>query len=197
MKGKLIVFEGISGTGKETQAKLLKVFLDRKNTPAEIIHHPSPEMKMLLSQWRHDRRLDWKGEVYLLMADRYSRVTNMMNPLLEKGKWIISIRNYLSALVYQARNGKEEQWVADQFLHFEPQPDRIFLFDMEPSSALTRAQIRHEETGEPMGKFETLDILTQKRERYREVFKRVPHVVVDASKSKEDIHAFICESLHL
>lgn len=197
MKGKVIVFEGISGTGKETQARLLREYLVRQNTPAEIIHHPSPEMKMLLSQWRKERRLDWRGEVYLLLADRYSRVMLMMNPLLEKGKWVISLRNYTSALVYQARSGPEERWVSEQFSLFEPQSDYVFLFDMEPAAALTRAQVRHEETGEPMGKFETLELLTQKRERYREIYKRIPHVVIDASHSKEDIHANICENLHL
>ena len=44
-KGKLIVFEGVSGTGKETQAKLLQKYLAAKKIISHIVFHPTPELK--------------------------------------------------------------------------------------------------------------------------------------------------------
>ena len=46
-KGKLITLEGISGTGKETQAKLLQKFLGGRGIKAEIVYHPSPDLKKI------------------------------------------------------------------------------------------------------------------------------------------------------
>jgi len=48
--GKLIVFEGVSGTGKETQAKLLQKYLAAHHIRSQIVFHPSPRLKEILSE---------------------------------------------------------------------------------------------------------------------------------------------------
>lgn len=195
-KGKLIVFEGISGTGKETQARLLQEHLKKQSVNAVIIYHPSTDLKTILFQWRKERKIDSITEVYLLLADRYDHVRRVINPALEKGQWVISLRNWVSALVYQGTTDKERQWMADEFGRFEPKPDFLFYFDIEPAAAYIRALARHKQTGEPMGKFETSQCLAKMRHQYRTVLKRIPHRVIDASQSIDGIYSQIVKFLH-
>lgn len=194
-QGKLIVFEGISGTGKETQAKLLKKALSAKGIKSNIVYHPTPELKVLLSSWRKKRKIDHISEVYFLLADRGDRVRQVILPALARGEWVISLRSWISALVYQGKTDDERNWIAHEFSHVEPQADAVFFFDITPKEALARITKRHKDTGEPLGKFETPERLKEKRDAYEEVLSQVPHVRVDAGASIEAIAAHIRTSL--
>ncbi|MDP1722786.1 MAG: dTMP kinase [Candidatus Gottesmanbacteria bacterium] len=186
--GKLIVFEGISGTGKETQAKLLKEYLATQGIVSHIVFHPTPDLKEVLGLWRKTRSIDHITEIYLLLADRSDRVRQVIKPALEKGEWVICLRNWISALVYQAKTSKERTLVTQEFTRFEPTPDHLFFFDITPEAALARITKRHNETGEPLGKFETLDHLANKRATYQSVLKSIKHVQIDASQPITTIH---------
>ncbi len=181
--GKLVVFEGISGTGKETQAKLLQKFLKRKHIVAHIVFHPSPELKNILFAWRKQRHISSATELYLFLADRRSRVEQIINPALARGEWIISLRSYLSAYVYQG-DGKE-------FQKFEPKADWLFYFDITPAAARRRILKR----GELIGKFETQKLLHEKRNIYKKVLRTIPHVVIDAGQTLEHIHKQIVRNI--
>lgn len=194
-KGKLIVFEGVSGTGKETQAKLLGKFLSGKGIQSMIMYHPSPELKEVLTKWRKERSIDHIAETYLLLADRQSRVRQIILPALAKGHWVISLRSSISALVYQGQTAKERVWIRREFGRFEPVPDYCFYFDINPGVAYKRALTRHEKTGEPMGTFETPLRLTQMRNRYRQVLKTILHKTIDASQSIDLVYRDIVELL--
>jgi dTMP kinase len=193
MKGKLIVFEGVSGTGKETQAKLLQKFLATQKIKSNIVFHPSPELKEIFSAWRKERSIDALTETYLLLADRSSRVRQQIRPALEKGEWVISLRNYVSALVYQGKTEKDWTWITNEFLRFEPKPDYLFYFDITPGDAMKRILLR----GEPLGKFETPTLLNEKRKNYKKILQAIPHITVDASQSIERIHRGIISNLHI
>ena len=196
MKGKFIVFEGISGTGKETQAKLLQKFLkERHLIEGKIVFHPTPALKSILSVWRKIRHIDATTEVYLLLADRYDRVSQEIIPLLKKGIWVIGLRNYVSALVYQGSTESKRKWISQEFSRFEPKPDILFYFKISPHAAILRIQKRHKETGEPLGKFETKFYLTKKLRTYDTVLKHIPHISVDAGQSIESIEKTIHSKL--
>lgn len=194
-KGKLIIFEGISGTGKETQAKLLKDYLSQKGISSIIVYHPSPELKEILSKWRKDRHIDYISEAYFLLADRYNRVQQIIRPALAKGQWVISLRNWVSALVYQAKTPKDRAYLRKEFLWFEPRADKVFYFRVTPEEALKRVMKRHRETGEALGKFETAKLLKEKCSAYDGVFKKIPHAVIEATQSIQAIHQTIVKSL--
>lgn len=194
-KGKLIVFEGISGTGKETQAKLLVEYLKTQSITAHIVYHPSPDLKPLIKQWRKQRQANWKTIVYLLLADRYNRVTTFINPALERGEWVISLRCYISALVYQGESIADREWIEQQFLQFEPKTNSLVYFSIDPAQALDRINKRHQETGEALGSFESMQKLKEKHSRYQEVLKTIPYVLVPAEKTRETVQAMIIESV--
>lgn len=195
MRGKLIVFEGISGTGKETQAKLLAQYLTKRGVKSQIVYHPSPDLKDVLRAWRKDRNIDHVSEAYFLLADRYDRVRQVIKPTLARGEWVISLRNWISALVYQAKTKSDRQYLSKEFGWFEPKPDFLFFFDITPEEAINRIMKRHKETGEALGKFETKELLAKKRAAYQSVLKSVPHIRIDASKSIESIHTQIVHHL--
>ncbi|MFZ2024825.1 MAG: dTMP kinase [Microgenomates group bacterium] len=195
--GKLIVFEGVSGTGKETQAKLLQTYLAKQQITSSIVFHPTPDLKEVLSLWRKTRSIDATTEFYLLLADRYDRVSQVIQPALDRGEWVISLRNYVSALVYQAKTPEERKWMKEEFFRFEPNPDGLFHFDITPEAALKRIMERHEKTGEAIGKFENPKALEEKRAKFIEVMRDIDHVAIDASLSIEYIHKKIIASIHI
>lgn len=194
MRGKLIVFEGISGTGKETQAKFLQSYLTTRGIKSRIVYHPSPELKAILSQWRKTRHIDHISEAYFLLADRYNRVIQVIKPALKQGEWVISIRNFLSALVYQAKTPEERTWITREFVRFELKPDVLFFFEITPEAAISRIMKRHEQTGEPLGMFETPEQLAQKRSAYQAVLKSKDYICIDAKQSIKNIHVQIISS---
>lgn len=187
-KGKLIIFEGVSGTGKETQARLLAGYLRKQGIKANIVYHPSPELKEILSLWRKNRQIDHVSEAYFLLADRYDRVRQVIKPAILRGEWVIGLRSYVSALVYQAETTSDRQYLEKEFLWFEPRPDLLVFFDLAPQQALARIERRHRETGEAFGKFETLKLLGEKRRRYQKVLQKIPHVAIDVGESVGDVH---------
>ena len=190
-KGKLVVFEGISGTGKETQAKLLKDYLGKKGIVAHIVYHPTSELKEILATWRKNRHIDHLTEVYLLLADRRDRMSQVILPALKRGEWVISLRNFVSALVYQGHTSAQRAWIAHEFSHIEHEPDYLFWFDITPVAALARVMKRHQETGEPLGKFETPEHLADKRKKFQTVLRDFSFYKIDAACTIEQIHESI------
>ncbi len=176
--GKLIVFEGVSGTGKETQAKLLQKFLKKKGIISKIIFHPSPEVKPALRKAKSVRR-----QIELLARDRSDRVQHVIRPALGRGQWIISLRNYVSAYVYQGDGAAVKK--------VDLEPDYVFYFDLEPRISMQRILAR----GETLGKYETPALLHEKRKKYQDVLKNIPHMTIDASRTialiQSDIHKYI------
>lgn len=171
MKGKLIVFEGISGTGKETQAKLLKKYLLSRGIISHIVFHPSPSLKPKL------RKATVSEQIQLLVADRADRVKHFIIPALSRGEWVISLRNWVSAQVYQG-DGESVKKV-------DLLPDWLFYFDIAPYGAMQRIESR----GETRGMYETMKLLNEKRKKYKEVLKNIPHITIDAGQSIDDIAA--------
>ena len=196
-KGKYIVFEGISGTGKETQAKLLAQYLKKKGRDVEIIFHPTVRLKQVLKDWRK-KSISLMTEAFLFIGDRHDMVEKKLLPALGKGKWVIGLRNRASCMVYQAKTEGEERLINYLFSTFEPKPDLIFYFDLAPKEALKRIKRRTEETGEEKGAFEKIGLLTEKRKKYKKVLGKFHGVfTIDASESVKKIHQKIITKLAL
>lgn len=194
-KGKFIVFEGTSGTGKETQAKRLKKFLEKRGFKTKILYHPTKRLKNTLKKWRKDN-IDLFTEALMFIADRHDVISQSLLPALKNGKVVISLRNEISTLVYQARTKEEINLFEYLYGLFAPEPDIIFYFRFKPEKALERILKRTRETGEERGKFENIKDLKAKRKRYQKIIKRYKNVIrLDASLSKDKIHKRIIKTL--
>lgn len=181
-RGKLIVLEGVSGTGKETQAKLLQKFLKKKGIISRIVFHPSPELKPALR-----KAASVSEQIELLAQNREDTVRKVIGPAISRGEWVISLRNYVSAIVYQGD--------VDVVKNIDIQPDYLFYFDISAGAAMERVNARHKKTAEPLGKFETIELLNKKRDTYKKVLGNISHVTIDAAQSipaiERDINKYL------
>jgi dTMP kinase len=158
-QGRFITFEGIDGSGKSTQARLLAAFL--KATGADIVLTREPggspgaeEIRRLLVEGAPDR---WSPETEILLftAARRDHLEKTIEPALERGATVISDRFADSTRVYQGAARGELRGLVDR-LHdavIQREPDLTFVIDMDPAEALRRGLARQsgEDRFEEMG----------------------------------------------
>jgi len=100
-----ITFEGIEGSGKSTQAKLLQEFLELKGYKVTITREPGwGAMGKLMRRMLLEERemiLDPMAELCLFCADRAQHVKDLILPKLKEGEFVICDRFYDSTIVYQ------------------------------------------------------------------------------------------------
>lgn len=103
-RGKYVVIEGPNGTGKTTQADLLIDYLAKKGIKAHHIKEPggSPIGEAVRSVLLDDT-LDRTAmtNALLFTANRHELWHAVINPALERGDWVIGVRNYWSSLAIQ------------------------------------------------------------------------------------------------
>lgn len=145
--GFFISFEGIDGSGKSTQARLLKETLSTAGHNVILTREPggSPgaeEIRALVLQGDPDR---WSAETELLLfnAARRDHVERTILPAITAGKIVICDRFADSSRMYQGiRAGLRDKV---DLLHAQMiglEPDMTLLIDMDPQSGLARAKAR-------------------------------------------------------
>jgi len=142
-KGKLIVFEGIDGCGKTTQAGLLAAELRRRKYRVLLLREPTN------SAWgRKIQRLAVSGrdsispreELELFVNDRRENVKRNILPALEDGKVVILDRYYFSTMAYQGARGLDPRQIRELNESFAPVPDLVILIDIPLELALKRIE---------------------------------------------------------
>ncbi|AZQ66927.1 dTMP kinase [Silicimonas algicola] len=158
-RGRFITFEGIDGSGKSTQARLLAAYLRSKGIEVVLTREPggSPgaeEIRRLLVEGNPDR---WSAETEILLftAARRDHLEKTIRPALERGSTVISDRFADSTRVYQGAARGELRGLVDR-LHeavIGIEPDLTLIIDMDPSRALERGLARKsgEDRFEEMG----------------------------------------------
>jgi dTMP kinase len=145
-KGLFISFEGIDGSGKSTQTKLLKDRLEADGHQVVLTREPggSPgaeEIRALVLQGDPDR---WSArtEILLFTAARRDHLERTILPALEAGKIVICDRFADSTRMYQ---GLSRRGAVDQLhsLMIGVEPDVTVLIDMDPGEGLSRALSRN------------------------------------------------------
>ena len=190
-----VVIEGISGSGKSTQAEMLATRYAQEGYDPVRLHEPTPwyrEMRANLDARQRDRQT----QLLLLLTDRYINVRFPIQDAQNEGQPVISDRSYLSSMVYQSETG----WLSAAniaYLHtLVPQPTHLFLLDLPAEDALERIDLRVEAGSAPRGDFETLEQLTVHRERYLALADYFPHLKrIDATLPEDDIHELIWQTL--
>lgn len=163
--GKLIVFEGIDGSGKTTISKILFKHLKDKKIRTSWFREPSD------SKWgKKIRELAEKmdsipidDEFRYFLEDRKWDVENNIHPALEKGEIVILDRYYFSSACYQGARGLNVEEIIDKNRKFSPEPDLLFLIDVDIPTAMER--IKSSRTIEAK-LFEKESFLLKVRENY-------------------------------
>jgi len=191
--GLFISFEGIDGSGKSTQARLLAQTLRTRGLDVVLTREPggSPgaeEIRELVLEGPPDR---WSAETELLLftAARRDHLERTIRPALAAGQIVICDRFADSTRMYQGLRGAGLRAKVDALhaLMIGQEPDLTVLVDMEPNTGLARALARqgHEERFEAFG----ADLQHAMRAGFLDLAKEQPDrcVVVNGAGSIEDV----------
>lgn len=155
--GKLIIVEGIDGSGKSTQLLLLQKWLEAKGFNVFFTEWNSSELV------REATRLGKKSKALtpttfslLHATDFASRLYHDILPPLKAGMIVLADRYVYTAFVRDAVRGVSPQWVRKLY-DFTIRPDMAFYFKVPIEVAIdrllggTRAQLKYYEAGMDMG----------------------------------------------
>lgn len=194
MVGKFIVFEGIDGAGKTTQAKLLAEKLREKGRKVIMTAEPTE-----LESGKELRRVLGgvikKTDCQIAAMFTLDRIAHNVDPeigiekILSEGTDIICDRYYYSTLAYQG-SVTDYGWVKS--LNTEcPEirhPDICVFLDLTPEESMRRIQKGRESTEI----YENTETLTRVRDSFMSVLddmgKTDKIAIVDASRGIEEIH---------
>ena len=194
-RGLFISFEGIDGSGKSTQARLLADHLRASGREVVLTREPggSPgaeEIRALVLQGDPDR---WSAETEILLftAARRDHLERTIRPALAAGKVVICDRFADSTRMYQGLSRGDLRETVDRLhkLMIGIEPDLTLLIDMDPEQGLSRALSRQtaEERFEDFG--EALQVAM--REGFLALAQEYPARVrvVDGNRGIEEIAA--------
>ena len=147
-RGLLIVFEGIDGSGKSTQCRMLADLLNKKGIANISLAEPTRgkwgmKIRQLLAKGRNgisaNEELEW------FMNDRREDVKQNIEPALNAGKVVLMDRYYFSTAAYQGALGFDPQKIRVDNERFAPIPDRVLIFHNSPEKSLERIESSREE----------------------------------------------------
>ena len=146
--GIFLTFEGIDGSGKSTQARLLAEHLRSVGRDVVLTREPggSPgaeEIRRLVLEGDPER---WSAETEILLftAARRDHLERTIEPALADGKVVICDRFADSTRMYQGLSRGDLRGMVDELhnLVIGREPDLTLLIDMDPDTGLSRAKGR-------------------------------------------------------
>ena len=144
MNGKLITFEGIDGSGKSTQIKLISDILHKNNINNIVIREPggtkiSEKIRDILLD--NDNTISKYTEALLFLSSRSQLVNEVIRPALDRGCYILCDRYIDSTIAYQGygRGIDLSQIKVLNDLAIESiYPDITFILDINVNTSLSR-----------------------------------------------------------
>lgn len=202
-RGFYLALEGLQGSGKSTQAKLLfQYFRERfPQRPIKLTGEPgrteiAKAIRQLVQGTRFKERMNPLCDAYLYAAARAQSLRSVVAPTLQKGGFIISDRCYVSSLAVQGiaqSLGLKTVLTINREAIRGLEPDLILVIDLEPSLAIHRM---HDSGGD---KFENRrpGFYRGLRRAYRHLTKLFPQklILVDGSGTEEQVFARILRTL--
>ncbi len=170
--GKFIVFEGIDGSGKSTQIKLLAEKLSERGEQCHLTLEPTYGMVGTLVHDILSKKIkaDPKVTAGLFVADRLDHLMNDNDGIVKmvrEGKTVLCDRYYFSSYAYQGSEVPLE-WVIDanRLCADTMRADYTIFIDVSPEAAMDRINKNRDETE----LFENVEKLTAVRNAYLAAF---------------------------
>ena len=190
-KGIFIAFEGGEGSGKSTQSKLLKEWLEEEGEEVLLSREPGgTEMGKDLRRILLDHstgEISPRAEALLYAADRAHHVYSKIRPALERGEVVITDRYFDSSIAYQGAGrilvsgevARISRWATESLF-----PTLTILIDQPAEIGLGRLKSKDRLEIEP------IDFHERIRQEYLQLTLLDPerYLVVDGRKTIEEIH---------
>ena len=216
-KGRLIVIEGLDGSGKATQAKLLAETLQKQGLKVRSVTFPDYEsdssalVKMYLrgEMGSHPDDVNAYAASTFYAVDRYASYKKDWQKAYAEGEIIIADRYTTSNMVHQCSKLPKEQWESylDWLFDLEytkmgiPAPDAVVYLQVDPavSQRLMSQRYQGDESKKDIHEKDT-EYLARSRnaaeycaDRYG--WRRVECTGDGAMRSIESIHASVLQTL--
>jgi dTMP kinase len=190
-KGVFIAFEGGEGTGKSTQSKLLKKWLEQEGEDVVLSREPGGTdlgqglRKILLGH--ETGAISPRAEALLYAADRAHHVFSTIRPALDRGDVVITDRYFDSSIAYQGAGrvlqpnevARISRWATESLF-----PTLTIIIDQPAEIGLARLKSRDRLEAEPLAFHERV------RNEYLQIASLDPerYLIVDGTQSIEEIH---------
>lgn len=191
-RGKFIALEGAEGVGKSTNIALVQSQLEAAKLEVVVTREPGGTVvgeglrALLLDP--SQAGIDPMTELLLMFAARKQHVTELIEPALSQGKWVVSDRFVDSSYAYQGGGrGLPIKLIeeVERFCMAGFAPDLTILLDLDPAIGLKRAAQLH---APDRFEQENLKFFNAVRQTFLERAQgSAKHAVVDASQPLEAV----------
>ncbi|MDX9840852.1 MAG: dTMP kinase [Desulfobulbus sp.] len=192
IRGLLIAFEGIDGTGKSTQLPLLAEWLRGQGHTVVETREPTdgPYGREIRTLYQDRARVSPERELELFVLDRRQHVAECIRPALEEGHIVLTDRYYFSTAAYQGAGGRDPAAIFAANA-FAPEPDLVLLLTLPVSAGVARIR---DLRGETLNDFEQQEQL----EKVAALFASFPHdciMRIQAARPVTAVQAAIREAV--
>lgn len=148
MPGTFITFEGIDGSGKSTQLRLLGNFLRANGCDALLTREPGGTtlgLRLRAALLDAMEEVDPLTELLVFAADRAQHVRRLLRPALETGRVVISDRYADATVAYQGAGRGFTPELISQIVQLATEglkPDLTLLFDVSVEESTSRTTRR-------------------------------------------------------
>lgn len=183
---RFIVIEGVDGTGKTTQAKLLADELKKEGGEVVLTKEPTNDTepgKKLRRALRKEISLSEKEFQILFTEDRKEHLKKVIVPSLQKGSVVVSDRYTFSTIAYGSREC-DPAWLTKINENF-PLPDLTLLIQIPLEESLKRIGRR----GEQAQIYEEKEKLKHILNAYKKLAKTFPGFkIINGSGTIQETH---------
>jgi dTMP kinase len=202
VSGTFITFEGIDGSGKSTQLRLLAKYLEEVGCEVVLTREPGGTpvgIRLRGALLDAHEEVDPLTELLVFAADRAQHVRRVLRPAIKAGRVIISDRYADATVAYQgAGRGFSPELIAEiiELATEGLKPDLTLLFDLSVAESTARTSRRSD--GKHKGDrldAESSDFHVRVRDAYLELARAEPERVqiVETNRPAEETHKRVKE----
>ena len=189
-RGRLIAFEGLDQSGKQTQAERLRMHIESRGRECRLLSFPAYDTALGQEIHRalHDGR-DYTPDVLQLLyiANRYEHKAQMQQ-WIASGAFVVCDRYMASSIAYGEAQGVDPAWLADT-QRLLPSADLTILLDIAPDTAAQRKAANRD-------RYERdLALLSRVRESYRRQAANGGWLVLDGGRARDAVAADVVSAV--
>ena len=197
MSGIFITLEGIDGSGKSTQLRLLSSFLRLNGCDVILTREPGGTplgLRLRAALLDAQEQVDPLTELLVFAADRAQHVRRLIKPSLDAGRVVLSDRYADATVAYQGAGRGFDKKLIDEMVELATEglrPDLTLLFDLPVNESTRRTGRRSDKQSVDRLDAEDAEFHNRVRKAYLRIAEKEPDRVrvIDTRGPVEETHA--------